>query len=67
MSARHQIVIGALGCVEMAVAKLKARGTVDLSEDKKADVIHDLMMLLVSDSSKRRVVAPSHKSDQSIA
>lgn len=50
VSARHQIVIGALGAVEMAVEKLKARGTVNLSEDKKADIIHDLMMLLVQNN-----------------
>jgi hypothetical protein len=49
IAARQKIVEGAVGMVEMALRELSAQKIVALDEDKKATMVNNLMVALVSD------------------
>ena len=48
IAARKKIVEGAVSMVEMALDKLKADGVVDLDEERKAQMVSNLMVVLCS-------------------
>ncbi|GIP31166.1 SPFH domain-containing protein [Paenibacillus sp. J2TS4] len=56
ISARQQIVEGAVGMVQMAIARLEADGGVTLDEERKAAMINNLMVAIVSDRSASPVI-----------
>lgn len=56
VAARKQIVNGAVGMVEMALERLEQRNTVQLSEDKKASMVSNLLVVLCSENSAHPTV-----------
>lgn len=56
VAARIKIVEGAVGMVQMALAKLKAEDIVDLDEEKKAAMVSNLLVVLCSDKAANPVV-----------
>jgi hypothetical protein len=56
VAARAQIVNGAVGIVEMALAKLAASNMVELDEDRKAAMVSNLLVVLCSESRVTPVV-----------
>lgn len=56
VSARFAIVQGAVSMVELALNKLKAEDIVDLDEERKAQMVNNLMVALVSDSEASPVI-----------
>ncbi|MFD0696408.1 SPFH domain-containing protein [Paenibacillus sp. GCM10027628] len=55
LSARQKIVEGAVGMVQMAIAQLEAEG-LQLDEEKKAAMINNLLVAIVSDRSASPVI-----------
>ncbi|MEJ7745986.1 MAG: SPFH domain-containing protein [Luteimonas sp.] len=49
IAARTRIVAGAVGMVEMALAELEKNGTVSLDEERKAQMVSNLLIVLCSD------------------
>jgi len=49
IAARTRIVAGAVGMVEMALAELQKHGTVVLDEERKAQMVSNLLIVLCSD------------------
>lgn len=49
IAARTRIVAGAVGMVEMALAELQKNGTVHLDEERKAQMVSNLLIVLCSD------------------
>lgn len=56
IAARRQIVEGAVSMVEMALERLERHGTIALDEDRKAVMISNLMVVLVSEHGTTPVV-----------
>ncbi|MEM9687681.1 MAG: SPFH domain-containing protein, partial [Bacteroidota bacterium] len=56
VSARHKIVEGAVGMVEMALEELSKKEVVALDEERKAAMISNLMVVLCSDKDTAPVV-----------
>ena len=56
LAARQKIVEGAVGMVQMAIEKLAAEGVVELDEERKAQMINNLMVAIVSERSAQPVV-----------
>jgi regulator of protease activity HflC (stomatin/prohibitin superfamily) len=56
VAAREKIVEGAVGMVEMALDKLKARDIIDMDEEKKAAMVSNLLVVLCSEESARPIV-----------
>jgi len=56
VAARQKIVEGAVGMVEMALAELSAKSLVELSEDKKATMVSNLLVVLCSEHAAQPVV-----------
>jgi len=56
IAARRQIVDGAVGMVEMALKSLEAQGVVQLDEDKKAAMVNNLLVALVSETEMHPIV-----------
>ena len=56
ISARRQIVEGAVGMVEMALQRLEQHGTVTLDEERKAAMVSNLLVVLCSERSAHPVV-----------
>lgn len=56
IAARQKIVEGAVGMVEMALNALSAQNIVKLDEDKKATMVNNLMVALVSESEVQPVI-----------
>lgn len=56
LAARKIIVEGAVGMVQMAIEKLEKEGVVDLDEEKKAQMINNLMVSIVSERSSQPVI-----------
>jgi len=56
IAARQKIVEGAVGMVEMALNALSEHNIVDLDEDKKATMVNNLMVALVSESELQPVI-----------
>ncbi len=56
VAARHRIVEGAVGMVKMALQQLSEQGIVELDEERKAAMVSNLMVVLVSDRGAQPVV-----------
>ncbi len=56
VAARRQIVAGAVGMVEMALAELSKKNIIELDEDKKAAMVSNLMVVLTGDKDVSPVV-----------
>ena len=56
VAARTRIVYGAVSMVEMALEQLKEKGVVDLDEERKAQMVSNLLVVLCSDRSTQPVV-----------
>jgi regulator of protease activity HflC (stomatin/prohibitin superfamily) len=56
IAARTKIVEGAVGMVEMALNALSAQNIVKLDEDKKATMVNNLMVALVSEAETQPVI-----------
>lgn len=56
VSARKLIVEGAVGMVQLALEKLKTDGVVELDEERKAQMVSNLLVVLCSDRSASPVI-----------
>ena len=56
VAARQRIVDGAVGMVEMALAKLEQHKTIDLDEERKAAMVSNLLVVLCGDKAAHPVV-----------
>lgn len=56
IAARRQIVDGAIGMVEMALSSLESQGVVKLDEERKAAMVNNLLVALVSEAEMHPVV-----------
>jgi len=56
IAARQKIVEGAVGMVEMALVRLKDQGVVDLDEERKANMVSNLMVVLCSDKATQPII-----------
>ena len=56
IAARKKVVIGAVGMVEDALAKLSADGIVELDDERKAAMVSNLMVVLCGDRDAQPVV-----------
>lgn len=56
IAARRQIVDGAVGMVEMALKSLEAQGVVHLDDERKAAMVNNLLVALVSESEMHPIV-----------
>ncbi len=56
VSARHQIVAGAVGMVEAALKGLSDRGLVNLDDERKAAMVSNLLVVLCSDKDAQPVL-----------
>jgi SPFH domain / Band 7 family len=56
VAARSRIVEGAVGMVELALARLNERGIVDLDEERKAAMVSNLMVVLCAEQPASPVV-----------
>jgi regulator of protease activity HflC (stomatin/prohibitin superfamily) len=56
VAARSRIVEGAVGMVELALARLNERGIVDLDEERKAAMVSNLLVVLCGDQPASPVV-----------
>jgi regulator of protease activity HflC (stomatin/prohibitin superfamily) len=56
ISARKKIVEGAVGMVEMALTRLSEQNVVDLDEEKKASMVNNLLVALVSEQATQPII-----------
>ena len=56
VAARHEIVAGAVGMVELALNQLSSKGIIEFDEDKKATMVSNLLVVLCSESDTTPVV-----------
>ena len=56
IDARKMIVDGAVGMVEMALARLKENGTVELDEERKAVMVSNLLVVLCGNRDAQPVI-----------
>ena len=56
VAARHEIVAGEVGMVELALNQLSTKGIIELDEDKKATMVSNLLVVLCSETDTTPVV-----------
>ena len=56
VGARQQIVEGAVGMVQLALARLEEEGVVELDEERKAAMVSNLLVVLCSEQATQQVV-----------
>ncbi|MCK5847053.1 MAG: SPFH domain-containing protein, partial [Bacteroidales bacterium] len=56
IAARHKIVEGAVEMVKMAIEQLSDQGVVELDDERKATMVSNLMVVLVSDKDASPIV-----------
>ena len=56
IAARAKIVDGAVGMVEMALHSLESQGVVKLDEEKRAAMVNNLLVALVSETEMHPIV-----------
>ncbi|MEI7028117.1 SPFH domain-containing protein [Paenibacillus sp. y28] len=59
IAARQKIVEGAVGMVQMAIATLQQEGVIELDEERKAAMINNLLVAIVSDRAASPVINTS--------
>lgn len=56
IAARQKIVDGAVGMVEMALTRMEAEGVIELDEERKAQMVTNLMVVLCSEHGAQPVI-----------
>ena len=56
VGARQRIVEGAVGMVQMALARLEEEGVVELDEERKAVMVSNLLVVLCSEQATQPIV-----------
>ena len=56
IAARQKIVDGAVGMVEMALERIEKESVVQLDEERKANMVSNLMVVLCSDKNASPVI-----------
>ena len=56
IAARERLVEGAVGMVEMALNQLKSKAVVELDEERRAQMVSNLLVVLCSDKATQPVV-----------
>lgn len=56
LAARQIIVDGAVGMAQMAIANLEAEGVIDLDDERRINMINNLMVAIISDRSSQPVI-----------
>ena len=56
VAARHRIVEGAVGMVQMALKRLEEENVVQLDEERKAAMVSNLLVVLCSEQATQQVV-----------
>ena len=56
ISARKQIVLGAVSMVEMALDGLKSRGIVELDDERRAAMVSNLLVVLCAETEVQPVI-----------
>lgn len=56
IAAKERIVEGAMGMVEMALNRLSEQRVVELDEERKAAMVNNLLVALVSESSTQPII-----------
>ncbi len=56
ISAREQIVAGAVGMVQMALQQLEAQGVVSLDEERKANMVSNLLVVLCAENDTQPII-----------
>ena len=56
IAARTKIVEGAVGMVQMALDQLTAQGVVDLDEERRAQMVSNLLVVLCSERGSQPVI-----------
>lgn len=56
ISARQKIVEGAVGMVQLAISQLQEQGVIELDDERKAAMINNLMVAIVSDRAASPVI-----------
>ncbi len=56
IAARSKIVEGAVGMVQLAISQLQREGVIELDEERKAAMINNLLVAIVSDRSANPVI-----------
>jgi hypothetical protein len=59
ITAREKIVEGAVSMVEMVLSKLESNGSIKLSDERKAAMVSNLLVVLCADESAQPVVNTS--------
>ncbi len=61
VAARTKIVEGAVGMVDLALDALEQNNKVDMTEDRKADMVANLLVVLCSDRGAQPVISTGTK------
>jgi len=56
LSARQKIVSGAVSMAQMAVQQLQESGTVELDEERKVNMVNNLLVAIISDRGAQPVI-----------
>ncbi len=56
IAARQKIVEGSVGMVEMALERLQKKGVVELDEERKANMVSNLMVVLCSEEATQPII-----------
>lgn len=56
VAAREMIVEGAVGMVKMAIKKLEEDGVIELDEERKANMVNNLMVSITSERAAQPVI-----------
>lgn len=61
IAARQMIVEGAVGMTQMAIERIERDGTVKLDDERKMDIINNLMVAIVSDRGAQPIINTGSK------
>jgi len=56
LAARQKIVEGAVGMAQMAIARLEQDGLVELDEERRVNMINNLLVAIISDRGAQRII-----------
>ena len=56
LAARQKIVEGAVGMAQMAIAQLEKDGLVELDEERRVNMINNLMVAIISDRGAQPII-----------
>jgi len=56
LAARQKIVEGAVGMAQMAIARLEKDGLVELDEERRVNMINNLLVAIISDRGAQPII-----------